>query len=170
MLFRSVLTESKKEGSVVSNPFHEDFARHIRDNWEEYASLNPKLRQVERLARIVAIVKWLKDSGLPLDLGYLKGYAPEVVSTESVVKPQSISDSWTSRKTTVNGNTTTTTTTIHTITITGGVSYSTPNELLPDTTEGDTLRDQALAARSEDTDLQWNFGGRSEERRGGKEC
>ncbi|MCF6239223.1 MAG: hypothetical protein L3J79_10540, partial [Candidatus Marinimicrobia bacterium] len=153
-----VLTESKKNGSVVSNPYHEDFAAHIRDNWDAYADANPKLRQVERLARIVAIVKWLKDSGLPLDLGYLQGYAPESVVTEAGVKPETVSDSWTKRRTTVSGNTTTVTTTIYTMTITGGVSYSTPNELLPDTTEGDSLRDQALASRSEDTDLEWNFG------------
>lgn len=161
-----VLTESKMEGEVISNPFHEDFANHIRDNWEEYAEVYPQLKQIERLARIVGVVKWLKDSGMPLDLGYLGNYTPEEVSTEVAVKPKLLEDSWsktTTKVVTRNGRKVQKKTThVHTITIQGGVSYSTPNELNQADSPGTILRAQALEARSNQPDgdeaLEWEFG------------
>jgi len=149
-----VLTESKYANQVVSNPHLEAFARHIQENWmrlggDGYADVYPKLKQVERLARIVGIVKWLKDSGLPLDLSYFNQYVPAATNTPSSTEAITVSGNFFIGSVRV------------TRMLTGGITYSTENSYQEIEDHINLLRKNAVEARWEtpkgDETLVWSF-------------
>ncbi len=157
-----ILTESTHQGNVVSNPCHEMFAQHLRDNWDLYTSQNTglyrQLKQLERLARIAGVVQWLKDNEIPVDLSFVEDYEVQAVTNVAAVKPTTVSDSFS--YVTSQGNNTVTHT--KTWTITGGVSYNTPNTYQGIDTQADTLKDATLLERQSnlgltDDSLSWGF-------------
>jgi YD repeat-containing protein len=65
------MSESKKKGG---NPVAECFTKHFTIYFDEFAKEYPVLERLRDLAKISAIAKWLKDSGKPIDLSFLKEY------------------------------------------------------------------------------------------------
>ncbi|MCP3936042.1 MAG: RHS repeat protein, partial [Actinomycetia bacterium] len=148
MLFDEVsmelLYESKVGDQVVSDPQAAAFAQHFTDNYDLFAQEWPILADLEQLGKVVAVIKWIKDNNIPIDLSFINNYEIELFSTPTstpVVSAQSTSGSCT-------------------ITLTGGVSFTPPNEYVPDDPVDpatDAMRDEALGSRPSDTDFLWTF-------------
>jgi RHS repeat-associated protein len=72
-----VLTETKIRGmNKKKNPHAEAFANHLTKNYAKYAKQYPVLKELERLGKITALVKWMKKNKIPLDLSLFKKYKP----------------------------------------------------------------------------------------------
>lgn len=139
-----VLTESKYGGGVVSDPEAEAFAAHFTEHYDDFAAEYPILKELERLGKIVAVVKWIRDNHIPMDVSFLDNYVVAFYGTPGYTP-----------ETTVSGSNV-----YCTITITGGVTYRPPNEYLADD-PGDPLTggmsDAALDQRPSETEFMWNF-------------
>ncbi|MBC8252848.1 MAG: choice-of-anchor D domain-containing protein, partial [Ardenticatenia bacterium] len=139
-----VLTESKFEDNVVGDPEAEDFAAHFTQHYGEFAEEWPVLKDLKRLGKIVAIIKWIKDNNIPIDLSFIENYDIEYFSTPDNTP-----------STTVEGDNGT----CH-ITMQGGVTYRPPNEYLADDPVDpvtDAMRDAALGQRPAETEFLWDF-------------
>lgn len=139
-----VLTESNFEGGVVGDPEAEAFAAHFTQHYNEFAAEYPILKELEQLAKIVAVVKWIRDNDIPLDLSFLDNHMVDLLDTPELTP-----------ETTVSGSSANCT-----VTITGGVSFEPPNEYLPDDPQNpvtDATSGAALAQRPSETQFVWNF-------------
>jgi YD repeat-containing protein len=63
-----------KEKNPGVDPNAERFASHFTVHFDEFAEEFPVLERLRELAKIVAVVKWLRDSGKPVDLSFLRDY------------------------------------------------------------------------------------------------
>ncbi len=139
-----VLTESKFEGGVVGDPEAEAFAAHFTQHYAEFAQEYPILKDLERLGKIVAVVKWIKDNDIPLDASFLDNYSIEVFATPDQT-PSII----------VEGDNGTCF-----ITLEGGVTYRPPNEYLADDPQHpvtEAMSQAALAQRPDEAQFIWEF-------------
>ncbi len=142
-----VLTEYTFEGGepgAESNPEAEAFAAHLTEHYDEFAEEWPVLKDLKRLGKVVAIIKWIKDNGIPVDLSFIENYDIEYFSTPDNTPAITVEGD--------NG-------TCH-ITIEGGVSFHPPNEYLADDPTDpvtDPMRDAALSQRPAETDFLWEF-------------
>jgi len=139
-----VLTESKFEGGVVGDPESEAFAAHFTEHYDDFAQEYPILRELKRLGKIVAVVKWIRDNNIPMDVSFLDNYLVAFYGTPAHTP-----------ETTVEGSSGT----CH-ITMTGGVTYRPPNEYMADD-PGDPLTggmsDAALEKRPSEVEFMWSF-------------
>ncbi len=139
-----LLYESKVGDQVVSDPQAAAFAAHFTQNYDLFAAEWPILRELIRLGKTVAVMKWIKDNGIPIDLSFIENYDIEFFSTPTTTPVVSTSGT--------SGGCT--------ITITGGVTYRPPNEYLADDPVDpatDALRDEALSSRPSENDFLWTF-------------
>ena len=139
-----VLTESMFQGGTVDDPEAEAFAAHFTQHYDDFAQEWPILKDLKRLAKVVAVIKWIRDNDLPIDLGFVDNYTIEYFSTPD-----------TTPATTVQGSNGTCQ-----ITITGGVSYQPPNEYLPDDPVSpvtNAMAEAALGQRPSENDFLWDF-------------
>ncbi|MBN1136519.1 MAG: choice-of-anchor D domain-containing protein [Anaerolineae bacterium] len=140
-----VLSESKFEGGVVGDPEAEAFAAHFTEHYDEFAAEFPILQELERLGKIVAVVKWIRDNAIPMDVSFLDNYVVSWYDTDEYTPETTVSDSSASC----------------TIVFTGGVTYRPDPEYQADAA-GDPLtggmREAALASRPQETDFMWAFG------------
>ena len=139
-----VLTESKFQDNVVGDPEAEAFAAHFTQHYDEFAEEWPILKDLKRLGKVVAVIKWIKDNNIPIDLSFIENYDIEYFSTPDNTPAITVEGQ--------HG-------TCH-ITITGGVSYRPPNEYLADDPVDpvtDAMRDAALSQRPAETDFLWDF-------------
>ncbi|MCP4423367.1 MAG: choice-of-anchor D domain-containing protein, partial [Chloroflexi bacterium] len=139
-----LLTESTFEDGVVGDPEAEAFAAHFTEHYDEFAAEFPILKELKRLGKIVAVVKWVRDNDIPMDVSFLDNYIIAFYDTPAYTPETTVSDS---------NNTCI-------ITITGGVTYRPPNEYLADD-PGDPLTngmsDAALDSRPDETEFMWDF-------------
>ncbi|MBT7457640.1 MAG: RHS repeat-associated core domain-containing protein, partial [Gemmatimonadetes bacterium] len=89
------LTEYKEpdwNGTVIDNPDHAAFAQHIQDHFDEFASAPGFLAhdrqpsswsRTKQLMQVVALVKWMKENDIPLDLSWIENY--EIAARETPV-------------------------------------------------------------------------------------
>ena len=160
----NVLTQTEFDVSgVVNNPVAEAEIQFIEDNWEQFAQAYPALREIERLARIVGVVKWIYDSGIPLDLGYLADYEPLYVPTEETTAKIQVSDSYPVSRILYSDGTYESVSFNVTSVIRGGVNYSTRNTYGEEDEPANALSAAAIAARQTlpegDNALEWTFNG-----------
>ena len=138
----------QSDGSMIdiegSSPVTDQFTVFVSEHYDEFADEKPQLAELEQLARIVGVVKWLRDSGIPVDLSWLDNYEVAYVetplTTPGVVNEMSTSDA------------------SYTITSFGGVDFSTENSYVGDDyADAVALRKQALASRPADAPTTWEF-------------
>jgi RHS repeat-associated protein len=78
-----VMTENKFRGRVIDDPIAEGFARHFTSHFDEFAEYYPVLQDLKRLAKVSAVVKWIKQNNIPFDLSIFKNYEPLSFATPS---------------------------------------------------------------------------------------
>lgn len=63
------------------------FAANLSDNYEAYAGISgyEALAKLKQLAKIVAILRWVRDSDIPMDLSYIANYQPTQVDVPKYV-------------------------------------------------------------------------------------
>ena len=143
-----LLTESKFEGNVSDNPVAEAFADHFTAHYNEFAAERPILKELERLGKIVGVVKWIKDNEIPFDLSFVENYIPEYFNTDEYTPAITVETSWTEGDS------------IYTLDMTGGVAYTQPNEYLDDSQSGgaaDATSQAVLNLMPADTNFMWNL-------------
>jgi len=136
------------DGSMIdiegNSPVTDQFTAFVTEHYKEFAAKKPELAELEQLARIVGVVKWLRDNHIPVDLSWLDDYEVAYVetplTTPGVIAEMSAPDG------------------SYTITSFGGVDLSTENTYAEDDDrDAATLRQQALASRPADTPATWEF-------------
>lgn len=70
-----------KHDVECSDPAVDAFLAHLNEHYDEFAQEEPSLQRLEQLARIVAVVQWLKERGIPVDLSWLERYPMPTVET-----------------------------------------------------------------------------------------
>ncbi|TMQ13765.1 MAG: RHS repeat-associated core domain-containing protein, partial [Deltaproteobacteria bacterium] len=73
-------------GKLVSaggakDPVAEDFAAHFTEHYAEFAKEQPAFAELETVAQAVALARWLKDSGVPADWGFVASVLAEPYPT-----------------------------------------------------------------------------------------
>ena len=140
-----LLYESKVGNQVVGDPQAAAFASHFTQNYAAFANEWPILKKLEQLGKTVAIIKWIKDNRIPVDLSFLDNFPIEFFST--VTSTPTV---------TVQGTKQTGPVTC-TVTIQGGVTYQVPNQYLPaDPSAGEALS-EALAQRPSEGTFKWTY-------------
>jgi len=76
-----VLTETKYKHRKSSNSEAEKFADHFTEHYGHFAKYYPILNELKRLGKITAVVKWMKENNIPLDLSLFKKYKPAYYET-----------------------------------------------------------------------------------------
>jgi len=136
------------DGSMVdiegNSPVTDQFTAFVTEHYDEFAAEKPELAELEQLARIVGVVKWLRDNGIPVDLSWVDDYEVAYVETP-LTTPGVVSE-----MSTLDGS--------YTITSFGGVDLSTENTYVgDDNADAVALRKQALASRPADAPTTWEF-------------
>ena len=77
---------TRSDNAVVYDQAHA-FADTITSHYDEIANVPgfEALKKLERLAKIVAVVRWLRDNYIPVDLAFLADYVPKSVVTPTKV-------------------------------------------------------------------------------------
>jgi len=141
-----VLTESKFQNNVIGDPQSEAFAANLTQYYNDYAQERPILKDLERLGKVTSIVKWLKDNDIPIDLSFINNYQLQAYATPTNTPATTVSTQW------QDGNI------IKTLTLTGGVTYTKPNEYLSDPSNiTDPLKQAAITQRPSETNFKWDF-------------
>jgi YD repeat-containing protein len=129
-----------------TSPVTDQFTAFLTEHYSEFAAEKPELAELERLARIVGIVKWIKDNEIPLDLSWLSSYHVKEVDTP-LTTPGAFAEL-----------SAPTSTGVITITSFGGVDLSTGNTYISDDDEEATeLKETAISARPISMPAKWKF-------------
>lgn len=81
-----VCHESSINNKIHSNPYLTAFANHFSDNFNAYSQEFPIFKELLELGKITAIVKWIHDNQIPIDLEYFRYYQPRKFNTPSQTK------------------------------------------------------------------------------------
>ncbi len=135
-----VLTESKCKKGIYHDNAAEKFASHFTQNYDRYSHEFPILHDLKKLGKITAVVKWIKEQGLPFDLSFFKSYSPKFVTTPTHT-PQVGG---------VEGR----------IIISGGVIYHFDDNNFSTRTgwQANEAKDEVLQGRPGEGELSWDFG------------
>lgn len=138
-----------KEKNPGIDPTAERFARHFTLHFDEFTKEFPVLERLRELAKISAIVKWLKNSGKPVDLSFLHNYefieVPTPKDTTGIISSKS--NSW------QNGNTTHT----QTYSLYGGVDFDFQYRAIKDDGEAFALKKTTQKNKPCETASKWDF-------------
>lgn len=131
------------------DPIAEHFAKHFTIHYDEFAKEFPVLERLRELAKISAIVKWLKNSGKPIDLSFLNTHEfIEVPTPEDTVGiTASKSKRW------QEGNITHT----QTYSLYGGVDFDFKYQAVRDDEEALTLKNAVQKSKPCEATLSWDF-------------
>jgi RHS repeat-associated protein len=69
-----LLTESKYLGQAAENPEAAAFAQHFTESFDLFALERPAFDEMRRAARIVSVLRWMRDEGIPLDREWFDRY------------------------------------------------------------------------------------------------
>ncbi len=151
MVFDSVvvelLTEYTFEGGIPGqepNPEAEAFAAHFTQHYDEFAAEFSVFKDLKRLAKVVGVIKWIRDNNIPIDLGFVDNYDIAYFDTPETTPATTVQGS--------NGSCT--------ITIQGGVAFTPPNEYLADDPVDpvtDAMAEAAIDGRPSEDQFLWNF-------------
>ncbi|MBN1508617.1 MAG: RHS repeat protein [Sedimentisphaerales bacterium] len=137
-----VLTETKytSGGQQTAHPAVEAFAAHFNEHYDEFAAEFPVFEDLRQLAKIVGMVKWIRESDIPFDLSLLEKYAPAHWETPLVTPITSVTMEWTDGLT------------LYTLTQTGGVTYEGDVQLTPPVAGSENA---VTTSRPAETELTW---------------
>lgn len=151
----STETMFASNGQVESTPDAEYFATWFTQNYDAIAheqvthdddgNAHKVFQELQQLAALVGIVKWIQENNIPMDLSFLENYEPRYFASAPDYTPvikatfKHTTPSWE-----------------RTITITGGVNYCHDLDFGLGGDPG-ALATAALAARSAETNLTWQF-------------
>lgn len=142
-----VMTETKIKDKHSKFEDYEEFAEFFTNNYEKFAKEYPVLKELKRLAKITAVVKWIKENNIPLDLSLFANYKPKYKDTPSTT-PAIIVKHRLEINNLVSGRF-----------LVGGISYHLDNsnfhEIITDTI--DPLSAAALETRPSETVFKWTF-------------
>ena len=142
-----VLTESKFKDNIIGNPCLEAYAAHFTDNYDAFAEERPIFKELKRLAKITAVVKWIKDNNIPFDLSFFENFTPQFYATSQTTPVAHNSISWTE------GNI------LYNPSLYGGVTYKLDASNFSTSTDplADADKQQAVDARLGDSNFMWEF-------------
>ncbi|MEW6600671.1 MAG: hypothetical protein AB1499_06850 [Nitrospirota bacterium] len=142
-----------KEKNPGADPVAAKFAEHFTVNYDEFAREFPVLERLRELAKISAVVKWLKNSGKPVDLSFLKTH--EFIKVPTPDTTPGITASKSKSETRHEG------TVIHTSTRTfslyGGVDFDFRYESVADNGEVLALKNVAQERKPHEAAVAWDF-------------
>lgn len=75
----------KNNNDYYYNKAAEEFAEHFNKHYDLFSQEFPVLKKLKEFAKIVGIVKWLKDKKIDFDLSLFKDYIPNHVETPTKV-------------------------------------------------------------------------------------
>jgi len=142
-----LLTEYTLQGGIPGqelNPEAEAFATHFTEHYDEFAEEFPIFQELKRLAKVVAVVRWIRDNNIHIDLGWLEQYDLAYFDTPE-----------TTPATTVEGSSGSCI-----MTIEGGAALTTPNDYIPDDPENpiaDPMAEAAITNRPTEEQFSWEF-------------
>jgi len=95
MIFRKASLEVKSEylppfQNLGSDPAASAFATQLTTHYDDLAKEYSDLEKLRQLAKIVSVVKWLKDNKVPVDLDWLDNYQIKSVPTEKTTPTQEV--------------------------------------------------------------------------------
>lgn len=138
-----------KEKNPGADPVAARFADHFTLQYDSFAKESPVLERLKELAKISAIVKWLKNSGKHVDLSFLNDYdfikVPTPEKTPGITAAKS--QSWQS------GNVTHT----QTYALYGGVDFDFHYQSIKDDVEAPALKKVTQDSKPCETSLAWDF-------------
>ena len=135
-----LLYESKVGNQVVSDPVAAAFADHFTQNYEAFAAEWPILKKIEQLGKVVAIIKWIKDNHIPIDLSFLSNFPIAAFTTNTTTPAETVVGA--------NGCV---------IVLQGGVTYVTPNQYLTADPAANAALAEAMAHRPSEGAFQWTY-------------
>lgn len=116
----------------------EEFANHHTENFNAFAAEQPSYQEVQRLAKIVGVVKWLKDNNIPSDFNWARDYEPAFVETPRKINMIRVDE----------GN----------LRIGGGINYFEPlTTTSTSSTEAASMKQSAINSQPTSADFHWNF-------------
>lgn len=134
-------------------PASQAFANHLTEHYEQYAADFPILRQLEELAKLVSLAKWLQDEDVSTDLAWLGvvevTHTDTPLTTPGITVTQEIRESQTTQMGVL--------TNIRTSSLYGGVDFHFDNEYVSLAPGEPTLGDTAFRARPSAEVTAWNF-------------
>lgn len=138
-----VVTESKISGEPLDNPIAETFAAHLTENFDLYAAEQPIWAELRRVMKIVSVLQWIRDEGLPLDTAWFEQYDLPAVETPLHTPTIMVSDQ------TEGGQV---------VSVTGGVDLTVTNQYDPAASAAAAeLAGAALAARPDEETSSWTL-------------
>jgi RHS repeat-associated protein len=140
-----LLYESKSGNKVVSDPQAAAFASHFTQNYDAFAAEWPILQELEQLGKVVAIVKWIEDNQIPVDLSFLDNFPIEFFSTPTTTPVITVQGTRNFGPL------------FCSLSLRGGVSYVVPNEYLPAEPGAGDLLDEALTERPSEETFRWTY-------------
>jgi RHS repeat-associated protein len=140
-----LLYESKVGNKIVSDPQAAAFASHFTQNYAAFANEWTILKKLEQLGKIVAIIKWIKDNRIPIDLSFLDNYPIEFFSTVTSTPTVTVQGTRQIGPVTC------------TVSLQGGVTYDVPNQYLPADPEAGAALSEALAERPSEGTFKWTY-------------
>lgn len=140
-----VQTETKYKHKKKHNSEAENFADHFTENYDKFAKRYPILKELKRLAKITAVVKWMKDNKIPLDLSLFEKYKPTHHDTPKKT-PAVVASMNNENQNTI-------------LTIVGGVIYHLDDSNFHEIVNEDVnpLSNAALNARPSENVFKWTF-------------
>jgi RHS repeat-associated protein len=135
-----LLYESKVGNQVVSDPVAAAFADHFTQNYEAFAAEWPILKKLEQLGKVVAVIKWIKDNHIPIDLSFLSNFPITAFTTNTTTPAVTVVGA--------NGCL---------VTLQGGVTYVTPNQYLTADPAASAALAEAIAHRPNEGTFKWSY-------------
>ena len=138
-----------QENNPGVDPVADRFAKHFTLHFDDFAKEFPILERLRELAKISAIVKWLRNSGKPIDLSFLNDY--DIIKVPTPGKTPGITAS--KSKSWQGGNTTHT----QTYSLYGGVDFDFKYQSVKDDGEAIALKKVSKENKPCGTALEWDF-------------
>ena len=122
--FRDVDTED--------DPIASKFASSFTELYDQIAKESPEFERVRQLAKAVAIAKWIKQEGIPIDINWVNEYANKRIRTTDRVTALSTESTLSTQRTIHEGDRTGILTEIQRIRLFGGVDLTVTPEYKSD--------------------------------------
>ncbi len=144
-VFGETSMELKYENMGAPDPewdqANQAFIDHFNQHYQEFAQIYPEFQKANEIAKLVGVVRWIKENNIPIDLNWLLNYKISDIQTPNTVPSTTVSA----------------TTRTVTVTITGGVALTQPNTYQNDTGAADAWRGEAISQQPSETTPDWDF-------------
>jgi RHS repeat-associated protein len=128
--------------SAIWNQAVAAWAQNMTDYYDSYAQEIPTWQRTKELAKLVSVIKWLKDNNVATDYGWAKNYTPAQVATASsfpaIITPNVTQDGYTYH-------------------FEGGIAYGTSNSYVSDNGASSSLKSASQSAASSPEANHWEF-------------